>query len=57
MNHDPAHNTGTHHGGHGHDAFLHTHVDPFEVRDHISAAEMVAGMGARPSRLATWPRP
>jgi deoxyhypusine synthase len=36
-----------HHEMHGgpHDAFLHTHVDPFEVRDRISAAELVAGMG------------
>jgi deoxyhypusine synthase len=34
-----------HHHGHGHDAFLHTHVDPFEVRDHVSASEIVAGMG------------
>ena len=36
-----------HHGMHGgpHDVFLHTHVDPFEVRDRISAAELVAGMG------------
>ena len=27
-----------------HDAFLHTHVDPFEVRSNLSAAQIVAGM-------------
>jgi deoxyhypusine synthase len=34
------------HGAHGgrHDAFLHTHVEPFRVRDKVSAAELMRGM-------------
>jgi len=39
---------GLHHGGAmqqgGHAAFLHTHVEPFEVREKRTAAEIVAGM-------------
>ena len=33
-------------GGHmaGHDAFLHTHVDPFEVKQNVSAAQLMQGM-------------
>ena len=47
-----------HHGHHmgGHDAFLHTHVDPFSVRDKMSAAEIVqamAGTSFQARNLAT----
>jgi deoxyhypusine synthase len=50
--HNPGHSDGMNHGHGGHqgmahdrhDAFLHTHVSPFQVRDHLSAAEMVRSM-------------
>jgi deoxyhypusine synthase len=44
MSDTPQHGVHAQHARAGHDAFLHTHVSPFQIREKASAAEIVRGM-------------